>query len=117
MPRVNKKLTAPAVAFSVEFLFLSLFANATLSWTAHHALSLLRATSHTSPVKLNSLAKLDGRFVLKQYDKLTPRSGTFLTARETTQFHLRRYAVVPFRVKIILAPKVSRYIAKSVLNI
>ena len=115
MSRLKKKLVALAVVFSVGFLSLGFFANGAFSRAALSPLN----TSHAnlSAIKLASLAKTAGCFVFKEYDELTPRSGNFLTAKETAQFSLRRYTVVPFRFRIILAPKVSRYISKSVLNI
>jgi len=115
MSRLKEKLVALAVVFSVGFLSLGFFANRAFSRAALSPLN----TSHAnlSAIKLASLAKTAGCFVLKEYDELTPRSGNFLTAKETAQFSLRRYTVVPFRFRIILAPKVSRYISKSVLNI
>ena len=118
MSRLKEKLVALAVVFSVGFLSLGFFANRAFSRAAEHVLSPLN-TSHAnlSAIKLASLAKTAGCFVLKEYDELTPRSGNFLTAKETAQFSLRRYTVVPFRFRIILAPRVSRYISKSVLNI
>ena len=119
MSRLKKKLVALAVVFSVGFLSLGFFANGAFSRAAEHVLSPLNTTSHAnlSAIKLASLAKTAGCFVFKEYDELTPRSGNFLAAKETAQFSLRRYTVVPFRFRIILAPRVSRYISKSVLNI
>src|SRR5215471_12166351 len=81
MSRLKKKLVALAVVFSVGFLSLGFFANGAFSRAALSPLN----TSHAnlSAIKLASLAKTAGCFVLKEYDELTPRSGNFLTAKET----------------------------------
>jgi len=119
MSRVKKTLFALAVLFSLEFLSLGFFTDGIFSWTNQHVPPLLEAASHAnaSAVKLDSLAKTDRRFALERCDDATPRSRGFLTVKENAEFSLRSFMVVPFRFRIILAPKVSRYISKSVLNI
>lgn len=119
MSRVNKNIAALAILFSFEFLSLGLFTNGIFSWTNQHVPPLLKAASHAnaSAVKLDSPAKTDRRFGLETYDDLTPRSRGFLTVKENAGFSLRSFLVVPLRFRITLAPKVSRYISKSVLNI
>jgi hypothetical protein len=117
MSRVKKKLAALAVLFSLEFLFLGLFTNGTFSWTRQYIPPLLKETLHTDAgvVKLDSPAQTDGGFVLERYGELTPRSGEFLAAKETAEVFLQSFIVVPLSFRFILAPKVSRYLSKSVL--
>ena len=119
MSPVKKKLSVLSVLFSLEFLSLGFFTNGTFSWSTHYVPPLLKTASHTHAraVKLDSPAKTDGRFVLERYSEPTPRSGVFLTARENAKVSLQSFVVGPFFFRMILAPKVSRYISKSVLNI
>jgi hypothetical protein len=119
MSRVKKKLSVLSVLFSLEFLSLGFFTNGTFSWSTHYVPPLLKAASHTHAraVKLDSPAKTDGRFVLERYSEPTPCSGGFLTAKENAKVSLGSFVVVPLFSRTILAPKVSRYIFKSVLNI
>ena len=118
MSRVKKKLSVLSVLFSLEFLSLGFFTNGTFPWSTHVP-PLVKAASHTHAraVKLDSPAKTDGRFALERYSEHTPRSGVFLTTKENAGVSFRRSMVVPLFFRIILAPKVSRYIFKSVLNI
>jgi hypothetical protein len=117
MSRVKKKLAALAVLFSLEFLFLGLFTNGTFSWTRQYIPPLLKEALHTDAgvVKLDSPAQTDGGFVFERYGELTPRSGEFLAAKETAEVFLQSFIVVPLSFRFILAPKVSRYLSKSVL--
>ena len=116
MSRVKKKFVTLAVLFSLEFLFLSLFANGTFSWTNQYVPPLLQATQQTDAraVKLDSPAKTDGGFVLKSYGEPT---GVFLTAKENVGISFRSFVVSPVFFRIILSPKVPRYISQSVLII
>jgi hypothetical protein len=117
MSRVKKTALALSVLFSLEFLFLGLFTNGTFSSSIQHVLPLLKVASHTDAgaVTLDSPAKPDGGFVLERYGELTLRSGDFLAAKETAAVFLQSFIVVPLSFRIILAPKVSRYLSKSVL--
>ena len=117
MSRVKKKLAALAVLFSLEFLFLGLFTNGTFSWTRQYIPPLLKEALHTDAgvVKLDSPAQTDGGFVLERYSEVTPRSGEFLAAKEAAKVFLQSFIVVPLSFRFILAPKVSRYLSKSVL--
>jgi len=119
MSRVKKTALALSVLFSLEFLCLGLFTNGTFSWTNQYVTPLLKAAAHTDAraVRLDSPAKTDGRFVLERYSESTPRSGSFLTAKENTEVPLRSFVIARLFFRIILAPKVSRYIFKSVLSI
>jgi hypothetical protein len=117
MSRVKKTALALAVLFSLQFLSLGLFTNGTFSWTDQYVPPLLKAVSHTDAgvVKLDSAAKTDGAFIFERHGELTPRSGGFLAAKEPAEVFLQSFIVVPLFFRIILAPKVSRYISKSVL--
>ena len=117
MSRVNKTALALSVLFSLEFLFLGLFPNGTFVWANQYVSPLLEAASHTDAgvVKLDSPAKTDGASVLEGYGEVTPRSGGFLAAKEAAEVFLQSFIVVPLSFRFILAPKVSRYLSKSVL--
>jgi hypothetical protein len=119
MSRVKQQLSALSVLFSLEFLSLGFFANGTFSWSTQHVPPLLKAASHAHAraVKLDSPAKPDGRFVFESSGEPTSPSGVFLTAKENVGISLRSFVVSPLFFRIILAPKVSRYISKSVLNL
>lgn len=119
MLRAKKTLFVLSALFSLEFLSLGFFTNGIFSWTARHVPPLLKAASHThdSAVKVNSPAKTDSRLVFERYAEPTPDAGGFVTAKQSAGAYLRSVIVVPLFVRIILAPKVSRYISKSVLNI
>jgi len=119
MSRVKKQLSALSVLFSLEFLSLGFFANGTFSWSTQHVLPLLKVASHTDAgaVTLDSPAKPDGRFVFESSGEPTSSSGVFLTAKENVGTSLRSFVVSPLFFRSILAPKVSRYISKSVLNL
>jgi len=119
MSRVKKKLSALSVLLGLEFLSLGLFTHGTFSWANQHVPPLLKAASQTdaTAVILDSSEKTDYGFVSNEHGELTPRSGIFLTAKENRNISLRSFVVVRLFSRIILAPKVSRYISKSVLNI
>ena len=117
MSRLKNKLAALSVLFSLEFLSLCLFTNGTFSWTRQYVPPLLKEALHTdaSAVKLDSPAKTDGGFILESSGEPIPSSGVFLTAKENVGISHRSFVVSPLFFQIILAPKVSRYISKSVL--
>ena len=119
MSRTKKILFAASVLFSAEFLCLPFLTYGIFSSTVQRIPSLLPAASHSNAntVKLDSPAKTERRFVLEMSDQVTPRSGGFLSARTNAEFPFRRSMAVPHRFRTTFAPKVSRYIAKSVLNI
>ena len=119
MSRVKKTALALSVLFSLEFLFLGLFTDRTFSWANQYVSPLLKEFLHTDAgvVTLDSPTKTDGGFVLERYGELTPRSGGFLAAKENVGISFRSFVVSPLFFRITLAPKVSRYISKSVLNL
>jgi hypothetical protein len=118
MSRVKKKLSVLSVLLSLEFLSLRVLINGTFSWSNERPPPPLKAASYMDgqAVKFDSPAKTEVRSVEK-YGELTPRSGDFLTAKKNAGVSHRSFIVVPLFFRINLAPKVSRYIFKSVLNI
>lgn len=119
MLRAKKTLFVLSALFSLEFLSLGFFTNGIFSWTAWHVPPLLKAAPArpNRAVELNSSAKTDSRFVFEKYVEPTPGFADVLIANANGKFFLKRSRVVPLHFRIILAPKVSRYISKSVLNI
>ena len=117
MSRVKKKLVALSALFALEFLSLGFFTNGTFSWATHYVPRLLKATlyAHGRAAKLDSPARADGAFVLESSGEPIPSSGVFLTTKENVGISHRSFVVSPLFFQIILAPKVSRYISKSVL--
>ena len=119
MSPTKKILFAASVLFSAEFLCLPFLTYGIFSSTVQRIPSLLKTASHSnaSTVNLDSPSKIDRRFVLEVSGQLTPVADGFLSARANAQYPFRRSIAVPHRFRTTLAPKVSRYIAKSVLNI
>jgi hypothetical protein len=117
MSRVKKKIFALSVLLALEFMPLGFFTNGTFSWGTHYVPRRLNATwhAHANAAKLDSLAKPDGGFALDSSGEPIPSSAVFLTAKENIGISHRGFFVSPLLFKIILAPKVSRYISKSVL--
>jgi hypothetical protein len=119
MSRTKKILFVVSMLFSAESICLPFLTYGTASWTIRHNPPLLKAASHrnTNTFKLESPAKTEGRSVLEISDEPTPRSVEFLTANAKPEYRFRSSMAAPHHFRTILAPKVSRYIAKSVLNI
>lgn len=119
MLHAKKTLFVLPALFGLEFLFLGFFTNGIFSWTVRHVTPLLKGAPRTpeSTVELNFPAKTVRRCVLEGYTEPTSRSAEFLTPNQNAKFSLKNLTTVPLRFRIILAPKVSRYISKSVLNI
>jgi len=115
MSRVKKKLAALAVLFTLEFLSLGLCTNGSFSFSNQYILVATQTDATT--VKLASPAKTDDVFVSGSNGEPTSRSGAFLTAKESLEISARSFVASPLFCRIILAPKVSRYISKSVLNL
>jgi hypothetical protein len=118
MSRAKEKFSVLSVLLSLEFLSLGFFINGTFSWSNQHPPPSLKAASHMDgkAAKLYSPAKTEGGFV-ERSGELTPRSDEFLTAKKNAGVSHRSFIVVLHFFRINLAPKVSRYIFKSVLNI
>jgi hypothetical protein len=114
MSRMKNKVAALAVLVGIELLSLGLFTSGT-SWGNQYTTAA--AQIDASDVKLGPPATTAGGLVLGSYIEPTPRSGVFLTAKEKPGMFVRSFVVSPAFFQIILAPKVSRYISKSVLNL
>jgi uncharacterized membrane protein YedE/YeeE len=119
MLHAKKTLFVLPALFGLEFLFLGFFTNGIFSWTVRHVAPLLKGAAGTPErtVQLNFPAKIVHGFALEGYNDRTPRSAGFLIANENAKFSLKNLTTVPLRFRVILAPRVSRYISKSVLNI
>lgn len=117
MSRAMKKLSALSVLFSLEFLSLGFFSNGTFARSTQYVPPRLVASeTDVKTAKLKSLSQSDTS-LFKGYGELTPGSGSFLIAKENAKASLRRFVVFAGFSAVILAPKVSLYIFKSVLNL
>jgi len=117
MSRVKKQLSALSVLLGLEFLSLGLFTHGTFSWANQHVPPLLKAASHIDFRVVELYAKTDGGLVLESNGEPTPRSAVFLTAKKILGISVPSVVVSPLFFRIILTPKVPRYISKSVLNL
>ena len=118
MSRVNTILAAWAVLFGLEFVSLGLATNATFSWTNEYIPPLQMDSSHIATGDIKSdFPATDGGLVLESYGERTPQSGVFLTTKENLWISIRRFVDSSLCSRIILAPKVPRYVSKSVLNL
>ena len=115
MSRVKKKLAALAVLFSLEFLSLSLFTSGTFSWT--NQLIPAAVDTDVSTLELDSPVKTDGGVVLETNGEPTSQSAAFFIVTENSGIFIRNFVFGRLFFRITLAPKVSRYISKSVLNL
>jgi hypothetical protein len=121
MSRVKTILLAALVLLSLAFLSPSLFTSGAIDRSAQPIPAVLKATSHdnagAAKAKINIPATTAAQFILEMYGELPPRSEGFLTTSENAGVARPSVIVVPHVFLGILAPKVSRYISKSVLNI
>jgi len=115
MSRVKKKLVALAVLFSFEFLSLSLFTGGTFSWTKQHIPAAVETGAGV--FKLDSPATTDGGLVRESYGEPTSRPAGFFIVTENLGIFIRSFVVRSLFFRIALAPKLSRFISKSVLNL
>jgi hypothetical protein len=119
MSRTKKIFFVVSVLFSAEFLCQPFLTDGRFSRIIRHIPAQIEAASrsNSSTVKSDSPAKTAGRLVLELPDEPNPRPAGFLTANAKADFPFRCSLAALHRFRTILAPKVSRYIAKSVLNI
>jgi hypothetical protein len=117
MSRLNEKIAAMAVLFSFGFLSLGLYTNGTFSWTNQYIPPLQKDASRTDVRVVEFAAKTNGGFVLERHGEPIPRSVVFLTAKENSGISARSFVVGRLFSRVILTPKVPRYISKSVLNL
>jgi hypothetical protein len=107
------------VLFCLEFVSPGFFANGTISQSTRHVPPLLKIApdAEAKAAKLSSPAETGRRFVPERYGEPTPRPGDFFTAQKRPRLSHQGFIVLPLFFRIILAPKVPRYISNSVLNI
>jgi hypothetical protein len=119
MLRMNKKLSSISIFLALPLLAPGFFTHGTFSRSTHYFRPLLKAASHSDAraAAFDSRANTDSRFDVEEYGEPAPRSDDFLSAKENTQARFRSFILVRSLSRILLAPKVSRYISKSVLNI
>ena len=115
MSRVKKKLVALSALFALELVSVGFCTNGTFSWATHYVPRKATSYAHGRAAKLDSPARADGAFVLESSGEPIPSSGVFLTTKENVGISYRSFVVSPLFFQITLAPKVSRYISKSVL--
>jgi hypothetical protein len=115
MSRANRKLAALAVLLSLEFLSLGLLING-IFYSSHTPFSAT-ARADGNAARLVFPGKPDGSFVPESYGEPTSQSGFFLTPNSHSGISRRRFVVSRLFIRTTLAPKVSRYISKSVLNL
>ena len=119
MSRVKTILLAALVLLSLEFLAPSFFTNRVFYRSAQPIPAQLQAASRddAGAARIDIPATTAAQFALEMYGELTPRSAGFFTAKENPGVPPRRVIVVRQLFTMIFAPKVSRHISKSVLNI
>ena len=115
---VKTILLAALALFSLGSLSLSFFTNEVFSRTARPIALLNTASDDDARAgKIDFPATTAAHFDLQISGELMPRPGGFLTAKESAGVSPRSVIVVRDFSTMIFAPKVSRYISKSVLNI
>jgi len=110
---------AALVSSSLGFLSPSFFTNGAIDRSAQPVTALPKAASHdvAGAAEIDIPATPAAHFILEMYGEVPPRSEGFLTTSENAGVPPRSVIVVPHLFTVIFAPKVSRYISKSVLNI
>ena len=120
MSRAKKTLFVGSVLFGLEFLTLAVVFGRISAWS-HQRLSALPKTAAPSvdapPVGVNAPAHSDGSVVLATFGESTPDLGRLFAITERAPLFFQSRPAVPACFKLVLAPKVSRHIFKSVLNI
>jgi hypothetical protein len=113
MSCVNRQLAPWAVLVSLEFLSLGLLINGTLCSPYRFPAAVHEDTGTAKLV----LPEPDGSFLLETCGEPISQSGFFLTPNAHSGIFRRSFVVSPSFLRTTLAPKVSRYISKSVLNL
>lgn len=120
MSPVKKTLSLGSVYLGLEFLVLAVSATPGFPWSNQPVPALLTAVqSFDAPSsRLNLPAKDGGRVDSDKNAETTTDVGCFFAANhKPAQVFFRGAAVVPACFKVILTPKVSRCISKSVLDL
>jgi hypothetical protein len=116
---VKTILLAALALLSLESVSPSLFTQGVFSRTARPIPPLLNTASSDDARagKIDFPATTAAHFDLQISGELMPGPGGFLTAKENADVSPRGVLVVRHFSTMIFAPKVPRYISKSVLNI
>ena len=119
MSRVKKILFAGSVLLSLEFLSLTVSINQSLARSNHYvpALLIVVPSIDARAVRLNSPVKKTGKFAFDKDGEATPDSECSLGTTKPAQMFFRSRAAAPACFKVVVTPKVSRCISKSVLNL
>jgi hypothetical protein len=119
MSGVKKILFATLFLLLREFLSVSFFINQTFAWSDQRIPSLLNSAAPlaATATKFDSARKTHSQFVLERTGEVTTGTEGFLTAKENVGVSRRSLVVIAPYCRNIFAPKVSRYISKSVFNI
>ena len=119
MSHETKILLASLVLLSLQFLSHGLFANGAFSRATQAMPPVLKSVTHANAGRAKSAfpAGTAGRSLLDTSGERTPRPAGFLKAKENAGILPRSFIAVGSFLAMTLAPKVSRYISKSVLNI
>jgi hypothetical protein len=116
---VKKIFLAALILSSVDLLSLSFFTNDIFARTPPPFLPRLKTTARggAHAAKMDLSALIATRAILAMDGELTPRSLGFFTVIENRGVTPRSLVVVRYFLTMIFAPKVSRYVANSALNI
>ena len=119
MSCVKKILWASLAFFSLESLSQVLVTEGTFFRSPPNVPPLFNAVSHNNvrAVKLCTPEKTAGRFAFEKHSEPVSCAADCLAAKENTAVSPRNFLAAPHFFRGILAPKISRYIFKSVLNI
>jgi hypothetical protein len=113
MSRIKRRLSAAFVLLSLEFL------NRVFWSIAQPIPVLLQTSSYESygAARINISPTTAADLVLKIYGEPTPPAAGFFSANRKAGTSPRSVRVVPHSFNVMFAPKVSRYVSKTVLNI
>jgi hypothetical protein len=119
MSRLKNILFATAVLLILENLFFGFSINRIFPWSRQHVSTLLNTVGRidATAAKLDSAPKIYSQFVLKADGEVAPGAQASVTAKESAGVSHRSFFIIAPCCRNILAPKVSPYISKSVLNI
>ncbi len=119
MSRAKKILATLCLCLVLEFLFVGLLTHGVFAGRSRYVpyRPSVASPADGKKVNLKSPLKNDARFVFEDSDDLARYSGSFLAARDNTETCFRNCRVALTPRTITLAPKVSRYIFESVLNL
>jgi hypothetical protein len=117
MSRVKKILVAASVLLGLEFLSLAVFLGTSLAGSNHYVPALMPAVRFidAGPVRLDLPVKNAGSFAFECDGETTPDPGCFLPGTKPARVFFRSHAAAPACFKVVLTPKISRCISKSVL--